>query len=269
MVAVAVLLAAACASSPGPAPGEVRVVGSDTMLVLNRRLAEVYMAGHPGEVIVVEGGGTGRGVEALIAGSTEVCAASRPLTAGEVRRLHERFGTLGVRFLVARDALSVYLNPANPVRDVSMEDLRGLFGGRIRSWRELGGADVPVGVVIRPTTSGTHHFFRDHVLHGEEYAAGATVAARTVDVVSAVLADPGAVGYGGVAYGAEVVHARIEGVAPTADGVRRGGYPLARYLTFTTVAPPRGAVRRFIDWCLADEGQRVVAEVGYVALWAR
>ena len=256
-----------CAVVQQAPPDEVRVVGSDTMLVLNRRLAEEYMRAHPGAMVLVAGGGTGRGVEVLLTDRAVVCAASRPLRATEVRQLHERFETLGVRYLVARDALSVYLNPANPVRDLSMQQLRGLFTGDVRSWQQVGGPELEVLPVIRPPTSGTHHFFRQHVLRGESYAPGALTAPRTADVVAAVLAHRGAVGFGGVAYGGEGVHARVEGAPPSARAVRNGTYPLARYLYFYTVAPPRGEVRRFVDWCLAEPGQRVVQQVGYVPLW--
>lgn len=247
----------------------MRVTGSDTMLVLNRRLAESYMRVHPGVAIVVAGGGTAVGVESLVAGRCQIGAASRPLLAEEVQALHDSFGTLGLRYLVAQDALSVYLHPSNPVRDLALVDLGRLFDGSVRSWSEVGGDEVPVSVVLRPPSSGTYRFFRDHVLAGRAYAAEAQTVASTRDVVAAVGARPGAIGYGGVAYGAEVAHCAIDGVPPTAENVRDGSYPLARYLHFVTVEPPRGEVRRFIDWCLGPQGQQIVAEVGYIPLWER
>ena len=124
----------ACSAAPAARGGAVRVVGSDTMLALNRRLAQEFMRVRPGAAVLVEGGGSGVGVTALVAGEAEICAASRPLRSQEVSRLYASHGTLGVRYLVAQDALSVYLNPGNPVRDLSIEQLRGLFSGELRSW---------------------------------------------------------------------------------------------------------------------------------------
>jgi phosphate transport system substrate-binding protein len=238
------------------------------MLILNRQLAAAYMADHPGVSVRVEGGGTGAGVTALVAGEADLCAASRPLRGEEVQTIYEAFGTLGVRFLVAQDALSVFVNEANPVADLPVEALASLFDGSLGRWSEVGGADLPVVVVVRPPSSGSHRFFRDHVLKGSPYREDAITVARTSDVLEAVAGDPAAIGYGGVAYTREgVVAIAVAGVAPTAEGVRSGAYPLARYLVFYTVAPPTGAAKSFIDFCLSPAGQVIVAEVGYVPLF--
>ena len=139
-VALCGVLAWGCASTPQGAGDAVRIVGSDTMLELNRRFAESFMRGHPGVPILVDGGGSGAGIEALIAGTTSIAAASRPLSSAEVARLYEVHQTLGVRFLVAQDALSIFLNAANPVRNLSLEQLRGLFAGTSRTGARLGAA---------------------------------------------------------------------------------------------------------------------------------
>jgi phosphate transport system substrate-binding protein len=246
----------------------VRIAGSDTMLLLNRRLAETFMRTHPGVAVLVEGGGTGAGVRALLDRRVDLTAASRPFTPDEVRALHDRFGTLGLRYLVARDALSIYLNPANPVRDLSLGQLRDVFSGTATRWSEVGGPDREIVVVVRPPNSGTYRFFEDHVLGDADYADHAVTATRTSDVVEAVRRDPWAVGYGAVIHGTDLPKARIEGVSPSLDSVRSGRYPLARYLYFYAVRPPEGPNKEFLDWCMAPAGQRVVAEVGFVPLWA-
>ncbi len=276
-IVLAAALAAGCGSTGMPAPAQrpsdapvVRVVGSDTMLLLDRRLAEAFMRAHPGVAVRVEGGGSGTGIAALIAGEVEIAAASRPLAADEIEALYERFRTLGVTSLVARDALSVYLNPANPIRDLTLVQLDGIFSGSISNWAQVGGADRPIRVLIRPTSSGTHRFFRDHVLKGAPYRSDAKVLARTNDIVEAVAADVDAIGYGGVAYGPNVIHCAVDGVAPpTPQAPGADGYPLSRLLTFVTAAPPEGWPRRFIDWVQGPEGQGVVREVGYLPLWER
>ena len=264
------VLAWGCVSVPREAGDTIRVVGSDTMLELDRRFAEGYMRSHPGVRIVAEGGGSSVGIEALIAGTATIAAASRPLSSAEVALLYERRRTLGVRFLVAQDALSVYLNAANTIRDLSLDQLQGLFSGTMTDWSEVGGEPGTVRVVVRPPSSGTHRFFRDHVLGGGPYAASATAVPTTRGVLAAVAADPRAIGYGGQAYRLDgVVQSAVDGVEPTSENVGRDRYPLSRYLAFYTTEPPTGLARRFIEWCLGEEGQRVVADVGYVPLWSR
>ena len=259
-----------CLTAPRVEDDAVRIAGSDTMLELGRRFAEAYMRGHPGVRIVVEGGGSGVGIEELIAGTASIAAASRPMSAAEVAALYERHQTLGVRFLIAQDALSIYLNAGNPVRDLGQEQLRGLFAGTLTDWSEVGGEPGAVRVIVRPPSSGTHRFFRDHVLAGEPYAASAMTEATTRGVLAAVAADPRAIGYGGQAYHLDgVVQAAVDGVAPTPENVGRARYPLSRYLVFYTAEPPVGRARDFIDWCLGGDGQLVVADVGYVPLWSR
>jgi phosphate transport system substrate-binding protein len=259
---------AGCVSVPKVPEDEILVVGSDTMLELDRLLAEGYMRTHPGDTVRVEGGGSGTGIEALIDGRATIAAASRPLSSGEVAAIHERFATLGVRYLVAQDALSVYLNRANPVRDLDLDQLRRIFDGSVSEWSTVGGDLREVVVIVRPPSSGTHRFFRDHVLSGAPYSPRAVAVPTTRGVLAAVQRDPAAIGYGGLAYRLDgVVEAAIGGVLPTAENVGRGRYPLARYLAFYTTQPASGLARRFIDWCLSSEGQRVVAEVGYIPLW--
>lgn len=245
----------------------VTVKGSDTMLDLNRRLAAAYMRAHPGVAVRVEGGGTRSGVEALVAGEADLAAASRPLTPAEVSSIYGAFDTLGVGYLIARDALSIYLHPDNPVRDLSLDEVRGLFAGAIIDWSEVGGLAQPIQVVIRPPSSGSYRFFRDHVLRGAAYTPSATTGTRTADVVDLVRANPAAVGFGGVAHGDDLVHCAIDGVDPTEVNLSEGRYSLARYLVFYAPAPPENDVHAFVEWCLGPEGQMIVQEVGFNPLW--
>ncbi len=246
---------------------EIRIKGSDTMVLLNRRLAARFMKTHPGVAISVEGGGSATGLEALKASRVDIAAVSRPVEGGEVQQIYARKGRLGVRFLLAQDPLSVYLNPGNPVENLKLDQLRGIFSGAIRSWSSVGGAERPIRVLIRPPTSGSYRFFQQHVLLGGRYSKDAETMLRTIQIVERVRDDPLAIGYGGLAWARDVRCSRIEGVPPTAESVRSGAYPLTRYLSFYTSKPPEGRARSFIDWCLSPEGQLVVRQVGYVPLW--
>jgi phosphate transport system substrate-binding protein len=268
--ALIALLAAGCGSVPATAEKVLRIKGSDTMLILNQRLAEGFMRERPGVAVIVEGGGTSTGVEAIIGGDASICAASRPLAPNEVQRLFDRHGTLGVRHLVARDALSVWVHPDNPVRNLSLGQLGGIFAGTLTRWSEVGGADREIAVVVRPPSSGTFRFFRDSVLGGGAYSGASVTAASTAEVVRRVAEDSAAIGYGGAAYARDEVRAcAIDGALPTSRAVEEGRYPLTRHLVFFTTAPPEALEREFIDWCQGADGQEVVAETGYLPLWTR
>jgi phosphate transport system substrate-binding protein len=264
------LLSAGCGSAPVAERQTLSIKGSDTMLILNQRLAEEFMRGHPGIAVTVEGGGTSTGVEAIIGGDAAICAASRPLTPAEVQRIHDRYGTLGVRHLVAQDSLSVWVHPDNPVRNLTLGQLGRIFDGSVTRWSELGGDDREITVVVRPPSSGTFRFFRDRVLRGAPYTGRAVTAGSTAEVVRRVADDPSAIGYGGAAYVRDDVRAcAIDGVPPPTEAADGARYPLTRHLVYYTAVPPEGLAREWIDWCQGSSGQSVVAETGYLPLWTR
>jgi phosphate transport system substrate-binding protein len=246
----------------------IRIKGSDTMRILVDRLAEEYMKTVPGIAIFVDGGGTALGIRDLTRNRIDICTASRTIRAEEVRLLAENFNRIGMKIRVAKDALSVYLNPQNPLRDLSMRQLSDIFTGKIKNWKAVGGDDAPIHLFIRSPNSGTFLFFKEHVLDGKDYSQEAKTKATTMAIINAVSEDVNGIGYGGLAYGAEVIHSKINQVAPSEQNVKNNRYPIIRYLYFYTIDTPQGHVKAFIDWVLRD-GQRLVREVGYIPLWSQ
>ena len=244
----------------------VRIKGSDTMLILATRWAEEYMKLNPNVSVYVDGGGTEKGVEALIKGKADICAASRPLRAQEARLLAEKYRNIGISHLVAKDALSVYINPENSVQNLKLTQLKQIFQGEITNWSQIGGSNDPILVLIRSPNSGTHLYFKKHVLDGESYSQFAQIMPTTSAVVKAVFENKKTIGYGGTAYGTDLIHCQINGIAPTEENVRNDSYPIIRYLYLYTTNTPRGDIKLFIDWVLKD-GQKIVKEVGYIPLW--
>ncbi len=237
------------------------------MLPLTKLWAEEFMRQHPGVSVHTEGGGTEDGIKALIQGKIDISTASRPMRPEEARGLAERQSSLGFSYLVAKDALSIYVHPDNPVRNLSLVQLRDIFTGRIPSWKEAGGQDQAILVLIRPPNSGTYLYFQEHVLEGHAYTSSAQTMPTNQAVVNAIAAHPNAIGYGGFAFEKSVVHCQVEGVMPSEENVVKDIYPITRYLHLYTRDAPRGYSKKFIDWVLSPAGQRVVRKAGYFPIF--
>lgn len=261
------LLACSATRSVAPPANTIRLKGSDTMVPLAQRWAEEFMRRHDNISVYVEGGGTATGFDALIKGEIEICTASRPLRSLEARQLVERQQNLGVATLVAKDGLSVYLHPNNPVRNLSLAQVRDIYLGKIKYWREVGGSEEAIVALSRSPSSGTYLYFQEHVLEGQPFGANVINLPTTAAIAAEVEKNPRALGYGGIAYGQQLVHCKINGVSPTAEAVRKDVYPIARYLYVYTIKKPEGVTKRFIDWVLGREGQRLVKEAGYIPLF--
>ncbi|OGU37352.1 MAG: hypothetical protein A2068_11890, partial [Ignavibacteria bacterium GWB2_35_6b] len=185
----------------------IRIKGSDTMLILTQRLADEYMNLNPGVSIYVEGSGTANGIKSMIKGEVDICTASRLLKSDEAKLLADYYGTLGMYFLLAKDALSIYLNPANPVKNLTRGQLKKIYTCEIKNWKELGGNNEQILAINRAPNSGTYLYFQEHVLEGEQYCANTESAATTEAVIEAVEKNRNAIGYGGIGYGEDVYHA--------------------------------------------------------------
>ena len=247
----------------------ITVKGSDTMVILAQRWAEVYMTKHPEVVIQVTGGGSGTGISALINGTTDICDASRLMKKSEKDKLKQRFNTLGVEIKSAKDGLALYVNDENPVQELTIAQLKDIYTGKITSWKSVGGPDAKIILYGRENNSGTYVYFKDNVLDGDDYAASVQSMPGTAAVVNAVAKDKYGIGYGGAAYGKGIKFLKVkkdansQGYEPTAENVKTGNYPITRYLYMYTRSKPTGALKDYIDWILSSEGQEIVTKVGY------
>lgn len=245
------------------------VKGSDTMVILGQRWAEAFMASHPETVVQVTGGGSGVGFAALINGTTDICEASRPIKPKEQQSLKSRFNTTGVEIPVARDGLTVYLNEANPVSELTIKQLAAVYSGEITNWKELGGEDARIIVYGRENSSGTYVYFKDEVLKGEDFAPQVQTLPGTAAIVNAVAKDKNGIGYGGAAYAKGVKYCALKAdgqspaFKPDLEHVKSGAYPLSRYLFWYLRNKPSGDMKTFVDFVLSAEGQKIVSEVGY------
>lgn len=260
------LILLGCSSKPYKT-SVIRIKGSDTMLILTRKLADEYMNRNPGVSIYVEGGGTANGIKSMIKREVDICTASRLLKPDEAKLLADYYGTLGMYFLLAKDALSIYLNPQNPVKNLTIEELKKIYTCKITNWQQLGGNNEPVLLVSRNPNSGTYLYFKEHILEGEEYCPQAVVIPTTESIIDFITENKNAIGYGGIGYGEDIYHSTIEGIEPTEDNARNDTYPITRYLHFFTSKSPSGEIKNFIDWVITPEGQKIIRKEGYIPLW--
>jgi phosphate transport system substrate-binding protein len=250
------------------APEKITVKGSDTMVILAQKWAEVYMKNNPTTSIQVTGGGSGVGISALINGATDIANASRKMKQTEMDKLKERYNTLGVEVACAKDGITIYLNPANKIQVLTIDQLGKIFRGEIRNWKEVGGDNQDIKLYGRENSSGTYVFFQENVVKGD-YAPNCQTLPGTAAVVNAVKKDAYGIGYGGAAYAEGIVICKVkkddksQAFVPTTETIKSNQYPITRYLYMYLKSRPTGEMKKYIDWILSEEGQKLVVEMGY------
>ena len=254
--------------------GSITVKGSDTLVVLAQKWAEVYMGEHKDVKIQVTGGGTGVGFAALQNQTTDLCNASRKAKSAEIANCVKVFnGKRPMEYKVALDGLSVYVNPENSLKELTLDQVKDIFTGKIKNWKDVGGADAPITVYSRENSSGTYEFFKEHVLKGQDFAASAQTMPGTAAIVQAVVKDKGSIGYGGAAYGGGSKLIAIKkddaspAILPNEETVVNGTYPIWRHLfVYLDPAKDKGETAAYLNWIRSDAGQKYTKEVGYYPL---
>lgn len=277
---VLVALAALLMGVPSSAKNSqsIQVKGSDTMVNLAQAWAEEFMKAKPDSFIAVTGGGSGTGLAALINGTCDIALSSREIkpketALAEKKKIHPK------EYKVALDGLAVVIHKDNPVKQLTLDQLAAIFTGRVTSWKEVGGQDLKIVILSREVNSGTHLYFKEHVLRKgdaaskEEFAPDALLLPSSQAIADEILHNHAAIGYYGMGYiGKEhqaVSVAKTPGspfVYPTVDSVVSGDYPISRPLYFYINGEPRAAVKEFIDFVLSKEGQAIVAQIDFVPI---
>lgn len=269
----AVALAAIPLATVASEKSTITVKGSDTLVILAQKWAEIYMAKKPDVKIQVTGGGTGTGFAALQNNATDLCDASRKIRAAEIAECIKAFNRRPTEYKVALDGLTVYTHESNPVSELTVEQVRLIFTGKIKNWKQVGGEDAPITIYSRENNSGTYEFFKENVLLGYDFAASAQTMPGSAAVIGAVAKDKGAIGYSGAAYGKGVKKLKIKkdenspAVEVNEETVLKQTYPIWRYLyIYVNPAIDRGQISAYLSWIRSDEGQKVVKDIGFFPL---
>jgi phosphate transport system substrate-binding protein len=249
----------------------IKLKGSDTVLPLAQKEAEAFKKASKGSVSVT-GGGSGVGIAALIDGTTEIASSSRKIKMDEKLKMQDA-GRKYKEVTISRDALSIIVNPKNKVTQLTREQIEGIFTGKIKNWKDVGGDDMPIIVYSRESSSGTYEFFKEFVLAKKNFANNVLSMPATGAIVQSVSQTKGAIGYIGMAYDNAAVKQLAVSfdkgkkyVMPTMATAVDKTYPIIRplYLYYNTSVEAK--VKPFIDFILSPAGQQVVKATGYVPL---
>lgn len=254
----------------GDNQNEITIKGSDTVLPLSQKEAEVFGNQHKEANIVVTGGGSGIGFTALIDNNTDIAMASRKIKLDE-RMTLQKAGKEVKETIIAHDALAVIINPANTVSKLTREQLEGIFTGQLKNWKEVGGEDLKIVVYSRESSSGTYEFFKEHVLNKKNYASNVLSLPATGAITESVSQTKGAIGYVGLAYLEKTIKpvqvSFDQGktfVTPSMEAAKNNTYPITRPLYYYYLTSKEVQLKAFVDYVLSPEGQKIVQEVGYV-----
>ena len=264
----------------------ISIKGSDTMVNLAQKWAEVYMQKNPNVSIQVTGGGSGTGVAALLNGTTDLANASRELKDSELETAKQK-GITPVVYDVALDGIAVIVHPDNKIDNLTIKQISDIFSGKITNWKQLGGNDMIITLYGRENSSGTYEFFKEHVLGKNEsgkqvdYSPSTQVLQGTAALGEAIARDIKGIGYGGVGYFAErkdvkILHIKKDAdspaISPSENGkvnyeaIWNGSYSISRYLYCFTNGQASGELKNYIDFILSPEGQKLVESMEYIPL---
>ena len=254
LVAIMALSLAAC--------GEEKTVstdGSTSMEKVIGALKETYEGAHSGVEVTYNPTGSSAGITAVLEGRCDIGLSSRALKDSEKEQ-----GLVGT--VLAYDGIAIIVNPENTVSDLSVETIAKIYTGEITNWSEVGGADAEIVLIGREASSGTRSGFEELVgVEGEcQYRQELT---STGDVIAAVAANPGAIGYASVASLKDTVKAvSVDGVAPTSETVKDGTYLIQRPFVLVTkdgTALSEDA-QAFFDYITSAEANEVIQAAGVV-----
>lgn len=244
---------------------KITVDGSTTVGPIAKAFAEYYMDKHPEVNITVSESGSGNGAKSLINGACDVASMSRPMKGSEEKAAQDA-GVLPIEHIVAMDGIALVVHPSNPTANLTIEQIRDIYTGKIKSWRELGGPDEPIVVISRDTNSGTYECFESLVMNKEKMGEKVEYVGSNGAIRQRVMSTSGAIGYVGLAFTEGVKTLTVNGVEVTPETVVDKSYPVARPLYMYTNGRPKDGtpLHDYINLSDTPEGKKIVEDTGFV-----
>ena len=256
--------------------GSIQIKGSDTMVNLGQAWAEEFSRKNPGVNAAVTGGGSGTGISAMISGTADIAISSRTMKEKEINKAKQN-GIEPFEIKSALDGLAVVAHPSNPVSQLTIDQLSDIFTGKIKNWKEVGGNNLQIVILSREINSGTHVYFKEHVLRkgdeksAEEFSPAALLMSSSQAIAEEVSQNPNAIGYYGMGYISQkqkvifvAKDANSPYIGPVMENVQDNSYPISRPLLLYTKGQPQGIVKAFVDFALSAEGQEIVKKTDFV-----
>lgn len=238
--------------------GRILIAGSTSVQPLADELARYFMQQNPKVTIEVQGGGSSVGIRSAIQGIVDIGTSSRELTEDESKKLSEK-GWQEIK--IAEDGIAVIVHKTNSISNLTIEQIRDIFSGKIKNWKDVGGKNAPIVVVTREEGSGTRGAFEEIVMGKAKITDSAIVQPSTGAVKTTVSQDENAIGFISIgALDSTVRGVKVEGVEPTEKNVKLGKYKIKRPFLFLVSKTPSVVTKAFVDFALSDEGQAIVAK---------
>jgi len=242
---------------PSTSYERIQIAGSTSVQPVAEKLAEKFQETHPNVRINVQGGGSSLGISSVSQGITDIGTSSRELKAREKPGLNE--------YIIGKEGIVIAVNNQNNVNDLTTDQVKDIFSGKITNWKEVGGPDLEIHVITREDGSGTRSAFENLIMGDTEIRPDAIVQSSTESVKQAVRQDPGAIGFVSLArMSSDVKALKIDGVAPSEETVFDGSYSLQTPFIFIVKGEPEGVIKEFIEFTLSPEGQAIVKEENVV-----
>lgn len=262
-VGVLLVLTAGCARHQDRNSDQVTAAGSTSVTPFAEQLAEGFMAAHRGMLINIQGIGSTAGIQATEIGAADIGMSSRSLEGDETQKL--------LPIPIALDAMAIIVNPANPVRNLSLEQVRRIYAGKILNWQEVGGNNALITLVNREAGSGTRGAFEELAMgkHGPKMSDRSLRQGSNGAVRAVVAGDPNAIGYISLGIVNNQVRAlSVDQTEPSSANIHAGRYRLVRPFLFLirkgTI--PSRLSEEYMKYVLSDEGQQTLVKAGLIAV---
>lgn len=262
-----------CLAMIATAPAANLVIkGGDAFPELTQKWIEAFTNCHPAIHLSASASSTESGFASLQALATPLCAASRPIQSSEIAACRNAFGRRPNEYKVAIDVLAIHVNEANPVKELTLAQIKDVFSGKIKNWKEIGGGDAPITLYGRRFSSSEYQFFRAQVLRHGDFASSAQAMPSSKALAQAIARDKAGIGYGGImeGKGMRAVAVKSSATSPAANPdekeIVNGNYPLWRYLyLYANPDLDQDDTAVFVDWVRA-QGQEQVQAAGKIPL---
>jgi phosphate transport system substrate-binding protein len=241
--------------------GTVKIAGGTAHIPVIKEAAKRIMTRYKDIIITVAGGGSGVGIKQVGEGLVDIGNSGRKPKPEEIERYDLRM------YKWAVDGVGVVVNPANPVKSLTKDQLKDIFSGKINNWTALGGADHAITLYTRDESSGTREVFWKTAIDKGDISTGALFVPSNGAMKTAVAKDPYAIGYVSVGHmDKSVIPVALDGITPTLETVKNGQYKVARGLYSNTKGEPKGLTQLVIEYLFTPEGQKIVADKGFIPI---